>query len=489
MLPTLAIAVAIVGAVILYGQLRSTFDPDLRRAQAAERYRQAQIAEQIRGVDTIVAAGWKLLPLALVAGAGVVALGTAWRRWARHEYIRASHVTALTKASTQRFPAALHSLSFHDSSKMQPPALLPEAPQLAGPVADVPTFRSALDAGMVGLGMDGRRQPLILGYDAATGKPIEGSWKDLYSAGIGALQGAGKSWLEAFLLSQSAAQGARLIICDPHAGHEEESLSARIAALRPAFLCDVAQTDREVLDALRLANDELERRKMGKGKTWPLIIAVDEWTSLLRGELADLLPIYATNFAEAGRKFNVNGLFSAQGWTKDAAGLVRNRLTAHYVLRQRPDEARYQLGLRASQMPDDIRTLPDATGYLLTTRGVFTKIVIPKMTPADLEIVGAGLGRSPVSDSRSFGFAPARRETAAQADSNQIETDRESGVNRAQTPDTLSPDVARVLALFAAGKTIGEIVKALWGELSGTPYNRKREEVEAIIRSVVISRA
>jgi len=62
------------------------------------------------------------------------------------------------------------------------------------------------------------------------------------------------------------------------------------------------------------------------------IIAVDEWSSLLRGRLGAELPALVQNITEQGRKYHVNALLSAQGWTVDAAGIVRNRLTAHYVL-------------------------------------------------------------------------------------------------------------------------------------------------------------
>jgi hypothetical protein len=62
------------------------------------------------------------------------------------------------------------------------------------------------------------------------------------------------------------------------------------------------------------------------------IIAVDEWSSLLRGRLGAELPALVQNIIERGRKYHVNALLSAQGWTVDAAGIVRNRLTAHYVL-------------------------------------------------------------------------------------------------------------------------------------------------------------
>src|SRR5262249_26240003 len=136
------------------------------------------------------------------------------------------------RAQSMRFPGHLHSLSFHDSSKpqiVQPPELA-EPLALPAPASSVPRFGQLLYPGRI----DAVR-PLILGYSGESGQRIEGSWRDLFSCGIGALQGAGKSWLCAFILAQSAAQGGRLIVCDPHTG-DDESLAIRIAALQPAYM-------------------------------------------------------------------------------------------------------------------------------------------------------------------------------------------------------------------------------------------------------------
>jgi integrase len=172
-----------------------------------------------------------------------------WRWYGEREHIRADKVIALTKAQ-RAFPDALQSLSFHDSHKAlpAPPPLLPE---LVSAPPSVPTFGQMLDHGLIGPG-----RPLILGYHAETGAPLTGSWKDLYSCGIGAQQGAGKTWLLAFLLAQSAAAGGRLIICDLHAG-DDESLANRIGALAPAFMMDIASTP-----MLRKFFNALARKKL-----------------------------------------------------------------------------------------------------------------------------------------------------------------------------------------------------------------------------------
>src|SRR5262249_38100746 len=142
--------------------------------------------------------------------------------------------------------------------------------------------------------------------------------------------------------------------------------------------------------ALRVARGLLDRRRTGTAAgRWQALVVCDEWTSLLRGELGAELPSFLLDCAEQGRKYAVHAALSAQGWSQDTTGgSLRNRLTAQFVLRQRQDEARLQLGMRARQLPSDTRTLPDGAGYLLTARGELHKMVVPQMTSADMERVG-----------------------------------------------------------------------------------------------------
>jgi uncharacterized protein YoaH (UPF0181 family) len=51
----------------------------------------------------------------------------------------------------------------------------------------------------------------------------------------------------------------------------------------------------------------------------------------------------------------------------------------------------------------------------------------------------------------------------------------------------LDPQSARILGLFAQGMSIGEIVKAVWGDISGPKYNQARSQVETAIRVALTS--
>src|SRR5439155_15228343 len=128
---------------------------------------------------------------------------------------------------------------------------------------------------------------------------------------LGGLQGSGKTWGAAFLLAQSALNGAQLVICDPHAG-DDESLAARVSPLAPAFVCDIAEDDRAILAALKLADDTLQRRKRGDKDRRPLIVAIDEWSALRRGQIAEVLPALVEDFSTEGRKLNCHVMLLGQ---------------------------------------------------------------------------------------------------------------------------------------------------------------------------------
>ena len=399
--------------------------------------------------------------------------------------IRAAGAAQIAAAQRPNVP---HVFSPHISSHRADLALpdILDAPALAAPA--VPSFSSLIDSGRIGPDADGRNQPLILGFiDEGM---IEVSWRDLYSRAAGGLQGTGQTWGTAFLLAQSAAAGARLVVCDPQAG-DVESLANRVTPLRRAMLCDIADDDRTIGQALDLAYDILDRRDHGDSDRRPVIVAIDEWLSLRRGKLADRLPELIEAFSTRGRKMNVHCLLMTQRADKAAIGDFRNTLASSYIYRMRPDEARMLTGLRAAQLPQDVLSLPPGACYLLDTRGQLRRVQIPHCTPADMVRVGELLrGAEPSkvpstmpSTDRPFGFAARQPEGSRKATPQG--TEGRPGVAE------LSADVARIRALFVAGKSRPEIVKEIWklDSNAGRSYIEKRTEVERAIRAALAQRA
>lgn len=378
------------------------------------------------------------------------------------------------------------------SERLGIPELPPPEPAAQLP-ADVPSFGQLLSAGRIGRG-----QPLMLGYDLAEAAPIWGSWRDLYSAGVGGAQGGGKSWTAASLIAQSMLNGARVILCDPHAG-DQESLTTRLTPLLPYMqLC--ADDERQIEAAVRFAGDELTRRREKKSPDrTPILLVIDEWTSLLRRGLGDKLPPLLADLSQEGRKYGVNALLLAQRWSVDAAGGgdVRNTLTAHYVHRTRADEARMQTGLRGGALPDDTMQLQPGQSYLLDTRGNVRKVATPQMGAADLVSVAGLLGAPSApsalpsaapaeapSPGRPLGFRPARPGGASEGDFGGAEG---APLRGQQDAVKLTPEEARIVALFLEGKSPSDLAAEMaGGKKSGDGYAQAARRVADILRRALV---
>lgn len=475
-----SMAVIIVCVVAFGLMLAQRLDPIDRAQREQAAYRDSLQSEQLQNVDLFVAALWRFVPLTLVLASAGVGLLVVYRRFASVEVVRAQQVIAALHAQQQPVPQTL-TYSPHFSSRNDTRALEgTHAPLLEAPAAAaVPTFGELVSARLIGPAADGRLQPLILGYDTTSGEPVTGDYKSLYSCSCVGLQGSGKTWGAAFLLAQSALNGSKLIICDPHSG-DAESLAQRVAPLRPAMLCDIADDDKAIAQALRLADDILQRRKRGDQDRTQIIVAIDEWASLRRGPLAEELPRLVEDFSTEGRKLGIHALLLTQRADKESFGDLRNTLSSNYVYRSRPEEARMLTGLRAASLPGDTLTLQPGEAYLLDTRGSLTRVRIPMMSSDDLASVGAWLSNGHETSFQPMGFRPAVK-PAKKPD----ETQERNPEKLITQPNIAAPETMRILSLFQEGKSIGEIVRAVFGDVSGPRYNKLRDQVEAQIRQAL----
>lgn len=430
------------------------------------------------------------LPLVLVSAAGVVALRIAWRRYGWRESVHAHHVTALTRATVQRYPQALTSLSYshHDSSKMLP-APVEEThapPEIAPP--QIPKFSELLDQGTIGPNM----ARMVLGYES--GQPVEGDWDDLYSAGIGGLPGNGKTYAAAFLLAQSALMGGRLIVCDPNPGNKD-SLSTLIAPLAPAMLCSVASDEAAILDAIRLATTHLNKRKAGQAGIWNICLAIDEYLALRMGSISEQLPQLVQVISSQGRKYGINAMLLAQRWDKAAAGEFRNTLASAYIFRCRRQEAAMLTGLNADILPGDTLALGKGEAYLLDSHGSARRVCVPHLTPHDMARVGGMLADINRPGKPPIGFrVPATAPLPITPSARAVEgaTRRSDEGAPVQAPSTAAartrsytPEQARALALFRGGMGIHEVVKEVWQVHGGTKYQQRAAELNGLIRQAL----
>jgi len=390
--------------------------------------------------------------------------------------IRAAGIAQIA-AANQPGPIA-HSLTY--SPRYSAPAQLgmADAPLLASVAGDVPTFAGLLDAGRIGKG-----NPLVLGFDGAD--EISGSWLDLYSTAIGGMPGTGKTTTQRFLACQTALQGARFAVLDPHAGAADDSLAATLAPLSSAFVCEPASDDKAILETVRYVADVGQRRISGKDSdTTPLILWADELTALLgRSTVGDELATLLERIAQEYRKRFVFVCGSGQIWTASrTTSELRDSFASVLCHRMKRGQARMLLPTEEAATVERLQT---GHAVLWRTSGATQTIAIPNTTAADVARVGLILAGSepsklpsnvPSASVNSFGFgrlAEGNRKVNAEG--------TEGRPGAAEQP----AEAARVLALFLAGKSIPEIVKAVYGLDSngGRAYVEKRTQVEIIIRS------
>lgn len=416
-------------------------------------------------------AGRLPVPVALLPELGASSLG-------------AYHLTQLEAARRPNVPHSLNYHAPHYRGELGGNAL----PALAEPAAVVPSFGELLSAGRIGPG-----QPLCLGVDLDEGAPIWGDWRDLYSAGLGGKQGSGKSWTAASLIAQSLLGGARVIIGDPHSG-DAESLLTRLGPLLPH--CElIAEEPATILEAARYAQDEFKRRRLAAQEKRPhdrrpVILVIDEWTSLLRGGMAATLPDILSDLTQEGRKYGVNALLLAQRWEAAAAGGsdVRNTLTAHYAHRMRGDELRMMTGMRAAALPGDPLELQPGQSYLFDTRGNVRKVATPLMNESDLGRVAAMLAGGAAAPAASgapasgkiIGFRPRLVGGAAEGANGGADA---APLRGQQDAEKLTPEEARVVAAFLDGKSPSDLAAELaGGKKSGDAYAQAARRVADILR-------
>lgn len=485
------------------------YDPVQAAREDAEIARLAREAEQEAFWAPVRAAVVNLAALSALAG-GLAYLGalgvshvTRFRRerWPRHDgllpveaeqlatvapqALGAWHAARQLEAQQQPVPHTIsyapHYTAHHRADALgaaSPPALQLPAAELPR----VPTFAGLLDGGRIGRG-----NPMLLGYDAVSGAPVEGSWLDLYSCGLGGLSGSGKSWTAAYLTAQACLFGTRVVLLDPHAGNAE-SLAARLAPLSSRFVCAPAESPREMRAAVELVTAELERRKGGvRGD--PLLFIADEYSALQRGDLAEPLAALVEALGQEGRKLGLYALVAGQVWTATRAGgsEVRDSLASAYVHRCRPAQARMLTGMTAADLPGDLLELPAGTAYLLNTAGEFRKVTIPRMAPEDLARVAQlaeGAPSAPTSSATSttrvLGFrapAPGSGNGSGSGSGNAVPTSSASGRG-----EGLTAEDAHILALFLAGKGPGEIAEELAGGKGGRAYQLAAARVADVLR-------
>lgn len=211
----------------------------------------------------------------------------------------------------------------------QPVAMRGEIPH----ALNVPTMRTILDGLHQG-------DPLVLGFDYASGEPITGGFDALYSSFLAGRSGSGKSsWLRGLILQSLVCYPkARFFVLDPHQEHNE-SLSANMPKTEHFHFLHAGNPRK----GLYKFNDLLQERLDQPCKRDPLVLVVDEMSFVSRQKYAPTVQGVLERIANEGRKAGVFALLSSQDTRTRKTGDFRDMLSSSYIFQIKSSQARYLL--------------------------------------------------------------------------------------------------------------------------------------------------
>lgn len=329
------------------------------------------------------------------------------------------------------------------------------------------------------------KDKFLMGYSLDDGQEVTATWKDLYSALIGGQSGAGKSTLIRNILAQSALQGGRFVVLDPHYDAGDESLGQSLAPLRQLMLCDVASNDKSMGDALQFVKGIGERRLHGQdGDKTPVVLVVDETTALLsRGAIKDQLLDVLSMIAQETRKVGVFAMCIGQNFKGTIMDTTaRNSFVSMLSCRARKDVARVQSG--NSEFADIAETLTIGQAVWMQPSGNVIKIAVPNTTQEMIDVVAKTIEK------------PAKTETTALQVVEPLHDPLHSPLHDAEEDPkpwvvgeapTLDSRAARVAQLFKAGESKSQIIADVYRVQSkgGKAYMEASAEFDNILRSLI----
>jgi hypothetical protein len=314
-----------------------------------------------------------------------------------------------------------------------------------------------------------------LGWDMTTGQKIIAGWDELYNVLVGGVSRSGKSTLIRSVLAQAAIQGSRFVVIDKHFGAGEDSMGASLLPLRPLMLTDIAATEAQQVNALRLVRNVANARLTGRDKSRsPLVLVIDETTGLLlrsniAKELIDLLSLLTIESA----KVKVFAICIGHQWTSEILPTaVRNSFVSAISCRARRDTARVMSGsIEFAKLAADLK--PPGQAVWMMPSGDIVQLSVPNCTAHHIELVArevsTGVGKQMVP---SF----PHRESS---------TPNEAGGIITESLLPLDSKALRAIELLKTGREHKEIIGEVWGETTGRRYMDASAEFLGIIRDYV----
>lgn len=334
----------------------------------------------------------------------------------------------------------------------------------------VPTFSEMWLRGLL------REGEMCFGY-TDDGKPIYGTWKDMFHVALCGKSGSGKTTTLRFLVAQAAIHGCKFVVLDPHGHAGDESLASALSPFHPAMLCEPAIDERQVIETIRLVRSIGQRRINGDPDRSPIVVVVDELNMLLNrtGIGKELAPILEGN-AQEFRKVCVYLLAAGQNWSAKRVGGdtgLRSAFASALVHRTDPEQAR---GLLPNEEAKQVQKYANGVAMFKNTDGDFMRLRIPNTTAMDVKRVASELYTS--TQKVVYPAYPEETTPIEQAEINHPET-------RNKPELLLSPQDALALEMFQHGHLLKDIATQAYGTPSGEPYTKSIHQFMNLLREAL----
>lgn len=475
--------------VILFGQIRSTFDPLERDRQREAIYAEQDRAERLTWADDLAGVAWRLLPVLLLAGGGVVGLVLVYQRWATVASIQAHYqVKAIEARYNVQVPQhyAPHFAGLGRAEPMPAPEVidLPALPEPTLPgVTDLATlnYRPTKEAILLGLGPNSEQITVPLGklWHVATAGPT----------------GNGKSNIHRLLLAQLCALGAHVAIGDPKwTPYDQEQNEDWRPIERRLHLAPAVSAD-QIGALLDYATGELakrlERRRKQEPIGRPLFVALDElpWiydhVRAADEQIAELVRL--------GRGVGVFTLAAAQDFLVKSTGLgaARDNFRSAFYLGGDLKTGSVLLDTPQRELAQREHEIAFGTAMLRSSATTPPQIVrVPYVSNSALyALLGAGANAG-ANVGASAGAAPViidaeRTEARTENDPTFAPTGPELGTAQHKAVDARS---AQVRDLLRAKKGVNEILREIWQldtTKKGAEYKAALAEYQDIVARLI----
>lgn len=334
----------------------------------------------------------------------------------------------------------------------------------------------------------------LLGYNLdENGEPVNAGWGDLYSSLVGGKSGTGKSTLIRSILAQSALQGGKFVIVDPHFNSGDESLGASLAPLRSLMLCDVAADEKQIVDALDFVLAIGRRRLSGQDKErTPIILVTDETTGLLqRSNVAKPLATVLGEIAQETRKVGVYAMCIGQNFNgRIMDTTIRDSFVSMISMRTARKTAAVQSG--SNEFGRMAETLAIGQAVWMAPSGDMQRLAVPNCTQHDLDLVAHHFGGQTDAGAQNHAITPISSPSKPPSkppskfddftfsfddSEDAIEGDNEGVI------DWGDSRIQAALAMMRLGYSQSDIIKEAWKikAVSGGKYQKAVEEYRLII--------